>query len=116
MNLFALAGLLLAITCLIVAIIVSIYGRSSLHRIWLYCNLSICVWGIGSIFVGMSDNQATALISWKIAHLGGLSIAVFFYHMACLFSEVNRKKLIYFAYIQLIIFQILNIFTDSFIS
>ncbi len=116
MNFFSIAGLLLASTCLVVAIIVLIYGKTKLHRIWLLCNVAICIWGIGSFFVGRATTVSEALISWRFAHLGGVFIAVFFYHMTCLFCEINRRKTIIFAYIQVIFFQILNLTTNLFIS
>ncbi len=116
LNIFSLAGLLLAITCFLIAIIVLVYGRSKLHRIWLLCNIAICIWGIGCFLVGISKTEQEALFGWRLAHLGGVFIAVFFYHMACIFCEVNRKYVIIFAYIQIISFQILNLTSNLFLS
>ncbi len=116
MNFFSIAGLLLAITCFIVAVIVIIYGKTKLHKVWFLCNVAICIWGIGSFFVGIAKTEAEALFAWRFAHLGGLFIAVFFYHMIYLFCEIRRKIFLRFVYIQVIFFQIINLTTDLFLS
>jgi energy-coupling factor transporter transmembrane protein EcfT len=89
MNLFAIAGLVLGISSLLLALVVLLLGRTKLHRIWLFFNLAVSLWGFGCFSVGMTSNESTALFAWKIAHIGGLFISVFFYHMVCTFCGLN---------------------------
>ena len=98
MNLFAMAGLLLGVTCLFLSFLVLRYGNSKLHRIWVYFNLAVSIWGFGCFIVGIASNEATAKIGWKFAHVGGIFVGVFFYHVTCIFCELKRKKSIVATY------------------
>ncbi len=82
---------------------------------WGFFNLSILIWGLGLCGVSQSLNENDALFWWKAAHIGGLFIAIFFYHTVCLLTGVQRKKLLVFAYIQAAIFLIIN-FGNFFIN
>lgn len=116
MNVFALLGLLLGITCLFLSIVLAIYGKTKLHRIWTLFNLSAAIWGFGCFIVGMSIDKSTALFGWRFAHVGGLFVSVFFYHMVAAFYDLERKKTIVAVYSFGLISLSLNLFTDQFIS
>ncbi|RJQ55105.1 MAG: hypothetical protein C4526_04155 [Nitrospiraceae bacterium] len=110
MNLFALSGLLLAITCILLALIVSFYKKTKLHYMWILFNIVIAVWGLGAFLIGKASTPSSALLSWKIAHVGVIFIPVCFFHSICIFCniEAKRKKYIFYAYLQGLIFIILN--------
>jgi signal transduction histidine kinase len=116
-NLFALAGLILGTTCLMLTLLVVVYGKTSLHRVWALFNLAVAIWGFGAFFIGISDFPSTAIISWKVAHIGGIFIPVCFFHTICVFCEIHKRRMYFikFAYIQGLFFLLLN-FTDLFIS
>ena len=114
-NTFSIAGLLLCFTCFALAWVNFYFGKKHIHKIWSLFNIAVGLWGFGAFFIGISTTPEKALISWKIAHIGGIFIPVFFYHTTCVFAGLKRKKVIIFAYSQGVLFLILN-WTDLFIT
>jgi two-component system cell cycle sensor histidine kinase/response regulator CckA len=111
MNLFAFSGILLGTTCLILLLIIGLYGKTRLHRIWFLFNVAIALWGFGAFFVGKATTPSSALASWKFAHIGIIFISVFFYHTMSVFCDIEkaRRPFILFAYLQGFFFLILDI-------
>jgi len=116
MNAFAIAGLILGITSSCLALIVFLYGRTKLHRIWAFFNIAVAIWGFGCFMVGQAGNAAAALVTWKFAHIGGIFVGVLFYQMVCEFCELNRRRSIVAAYAVGIVFLFLNLATDLLIN
>jgi signal transduction histidine kinase len=116
MNLFAIAGLSCSIATIIIAVLTYFFGKAKIHRILLFFNLMVALWGGGLYIVGIANTEQTALLGWKVAHLGGLFIGVLFYHMVKVFCGIHGNKLLYFAYIQAIFFNVLNLGTKSLIN
>lgn len=116
-NPFALAGLSLGTTCLLLALFVLFSGRTKLHRIWVLFNLSVAIWGFGALLIGNATNLPDALLAWRIAHIGGIFIPVCFFHTASVFCarEKHLRKAIIFAYLQGFLFLVLDA-TNLFIS
>src|SRR3990167_10296726 len=112
MNLFAIAGLSTSIFCFILAMIALIYGRTKLHRLLMLFNFVVGIWGLGTFLVGMTTSASSALSAWKFANAGGIFISITFYHMVCVFAELQRKKTIIFAYLQGFVFLSLFFFTE----
>lgn len=112
-KLFSLSGLTLGLTSTLLFLILVAYGKTKSHKIWALFNLSVAWWGFGSLFMGLSDNAPQALFVTKIAYPGVLFVPVFFYHFSCIFSEINRKFLITFAYLQAIFFSLLSVLTNG---
>lgn len=113
MNFFAFSSILTIVIPLILSFIIIIYGRTKLHRIWVFCNIATSVWGAGSYLVARSNSADAALMGWRIAFSGALYISVFFYHFVCLLGHLERKKVLLFVYIQAIFFHILSISTQK---
>lgn len=113
MTLFSLSGLFVAITTLVLLVILLFYGKTRLHRIWTLFNLTVFAWGIGTFLVGRAATSLQASIGWKIAGTGGLLIAVFFYHTVYILSNLKKKKILFFVYLQAFIFWILMCFTKE---
>ena len=109
MTLFALSGLFIAVTALILILILVIYGRKRLHIIWAFFNLSVFTWGVGTFIAGNAKTPQLALFGWQLSLMGGVFIAPSFYHTVCTFCEINRKKLIILGYSIGIITEILFI-------
>jgi len=102
MNIFAIAGLSVGISCIILSFLTLFFGKTKLHRLLLYFNLVVANWGIGLFFVGIADSEASAITAWKMAHAGGFFLAPLFHHMISLFCGSMRKKIIYFAYVHVL--------------
>ena len=99
MNLFAIAGLSVAISCAILSFITLLFGKTRLHRLLLNFNLVVAVWGLGVFLVGIADTEAKAINAWKIAHLGGVFIGPLFYHLVSRFCGTVNRKMLFFAYL-----------------
>ena len=81
MNLFSLAGLILSSTCFILVIILLIYGKTKLHRVWTLFNVAVGAWGIGAFLIGQATTESLALFRWRFAHLGIIFIPIFIFHV-----------------------------------
>lgn len=115
-NVFSLLGIVVALNCLVLAFIIMRSASSRLHKVWLVNNVSIAIWGFGCFLAGLSFDRSQALISWKIAHVGGLMISVFFYHLVYILCGLKKRLMLALAYIQVAVVQILNIATPFFLS
>jgi len=92
MNLlFSFLGLLCGVFCLILALTALIFGKTKIHRILTFFNISVAIWGLGYFIVGRSSLESNALFGWRFSQVGGNFIAVFFYHIVSLFCGLRRK-------------------------
>src|SRR3989338_6495812 len=112
MNLFAIAGLSTSIFCFMLAMIALIYSTTKLHRLLMLFNLILVIWGLGTFLAGRATSASSALSAWKFANAGGIFISITFYHMVCVFAELQLKKTIVFAYLQGFVFLYLTSFTN----
>ncbi len=108
MNLFTIASLSCGVSSVVLSVITLFFGKIKLHRLLLFFNIVVAFWGFGLFYAGIADTESKAILGWQIAHLGGFFIAPLFYHMICVICGIQRKKLLYFAYSQAIIFNLLN--------
>jgi len=116
MNLFAIAGLSVAVSCAILSLITLYFGKTRLHRLLLNFNVVVAVWGLGVFLVGIADSEAQALNGWKIAHLGGFFIAPCFFHMVRRFCEKRSGIILHFIYLQGLFFASASIGTGFVIN
>ncbi|HWR98291.1 MAG TPA: response regulator [Candidatus Methanoperedens sp.] len=100
MNLFGLAGLSVGVSCLALFLFIWIFGKTRLHRALQLFNLAVSIWGFGLFLVGISESGAKALAAWRMAHWGGLLVAPTYYYFVCAFTGIQRRKLLFFAYLQ----------------
>ena len=112
MNILLITGFFISLTSLILMVLLKIYGRTKIHRIWFLMNLVVFVWGLGCFFIGKSTSPAESYLWWRIAVVGGLFIAPFFYHTTCIFAMVRQPVRLVASYIQASLFAILSLFTD----
>lgn len=115
LPLFSIAGASLSITCFFLVALLLVYGKSALHKTWLFFNLAVGLWGIGAFFIGITKESQTALMLWRIVHIAIAFIPIFMLHVVCKLCELRSKKLLYFAYIQGIIFSMLSLTSVLFI-
>ena len=116
MNLFAISGLSVAISCAILSLIILFFGKTRLHRLLLNFDLVVAVWGVGLFLVGIADSEAKAINAWKIATLGAVFIAPCFFHMVSHFCEKRHRIILYFIYLQGFFFASACIGTDLMIN
>lgn len=114
-TLFSIAGLTLSATCFSLTAIILIFGKNSLHRIWALVNIAVGLWGVGAFFLGRISDSNLSLFVWRIAHIPIIFIPIFMLHLTYKLCNLSSKKLLYFSYIQGIIFSILAIVSNLFI-
>jgi len=115
MNLFSSAGLSLGLICFLLVYIIFAYAKQKIHYIWACFNIVVALWGFAAFFIGRCTDPQLAIIIWRISFVAVIFIAVFFYHVSCLFCQINRPRTVAFAYMQGLFFIFLNA-TDLYIS
>lgn len=108
LNIFSFAGIVMFFTCAGLIFLSLKYGKRRVHKIWALFNLSVGLWGLGSLFIGLSSTPEVALLSWRVAHIGGIFIPIFFYHVVVAFCRISRPRLVFFAYAQGVVYLVLN--------
>ena len=116
LNLFSFAGLLLSTTCLILVLVIFIYGKTKLHRIWAMFNTAVGLWGLSAFLVGQASNAELALVRWKIAHIGIIFIPIFLFHVSYILCGMKQRRLLFLIYLQGIFFLVLNFLDHYFIK
>ncbi|MEI8349635.1 MAG: ATP-binding protein [Candidatus Omnitrophota bacterium] len=116
LNLFSIAGIVLASTCLFLVLVLLVYGKTRLHRIWACFNAVVGLWGVGAFLIGQTQNPKMALILWKFAHLGIIFIPVFVFHLSYVLCNIRKTYLLVAVYAQGIFFLLLNIINHLFVS
>lgn len=114
MNLFSLASLFLGITCFILVVLLILYGRSRLQRIWMLFNISVGLWAFGAFYISRIEVPALALNSWRVVEVSVVFIAVFFLHVTAIVCNLKIKPLLVAVYIQGVIFSLLSIYSKLF--
>ncbi len=106
--LFTISGILISVFCFLIAIILLKHGKTFLHKIWAVFNLFVALWGVGCIFIGLSQSKESAILWWKFATVFGFLIPTLFYHTTLVFRGKPRNRLLYVAYLYAIIWIVLN--------
>lgn len=96
------SGFLTGITTLLAVLFVLKFGnmKNVVHRVLILLNLSISLWGFCCMAVGLSRDPHTALIWWRVAHIGGFFSAVFLLHVILAVTGIKIRGLLPFAYMQ----------------
>ncbi|MDD5005580.1 MAG: ATP-binding protein [Candidatus Omnitrophica bacterium] len=108
LNPFAISNLLIVLTCFPLAIVIFIYGKTKLSKIYCLHVISLGVWGFGAFFASSIIVSNISYIWWLIAYSGVIIIPVFFLHVVCILSNRLKNPLLLFSYIQAIVFLVLN--------
>ncbi|HNV23426.1 MAG TPA: ATP-binding protein [Candidatus Omnitrophota bacterium] len=110
MNIFSLSGFFIALTSAVLIVILLKYGKSKLHKIWSFFNITVFIWGIGCYLAGKAATIETAKVAWTIACIGGYFIAAVCYHTICVFCDLQRKKVLFLFYFLALLFSFFTIF------
>ncbi|MFC1703563.1 ATP-binding protein [Candidatus Omnitrophota bacterium] len=118
LNPFTTSNLLIIAICFTLMLILIKFGKTKLHRIWIFFNLAVFVWGLGAFLMATADNKEIAKLYWKFAITGATFIPILFYHTASIFCEIYKRKVIILAYFQGIIYCFLffSLFSERFIG
>lgn len=116
MNLFALSGLLAAISSGTMALLMFFKARSKLHYLWgIFC-VSVMMWGIGGYKIATTLDPVKAVLWWKVAYIGVIFIPVLFTHFVHIFLNIGRRYLVWLFYFSGVFFLYANLFTNLFIK
>ncbi len=99
MNLFALSGLLIGISCTIMAGLVFFTNRAArINRRWAVFCFSVSLWGFGALLIGLTTDPHLALLWWRLTHLAVILIPVLFYRFVLAFTDSRNSKTLAFSY------------------
>ncbi len=113
-NFFSFASLALSIVSFLLIIILAIYGRARLHRVWMLFNIAVGSWATGAFYISRISSPELALCIWKIVEVGVIFIAVFFLHVTVITCNLKARTLLIIAYIQGVIFSFLSLSSSLF--
>lgn len=109
MCFFSWTGLIIFVNSLIFGIFSWLQGRQKLHRVWATFNFAVALWGFGSYKFSTASQPETSLFWLHVAHLGVVSIPVFFLHFVNTFLDLKDKLFVRIAYLIGTIFFVSNI-------
>ena len=116
--LYSYLTLVVGIASILMGILVVLYSRRLLNRIWLFLCLMIGGWNIG-YFVTMvsSISKSTAIASSRISHACGIFIVPLFLHFVLTLtnSTVKKRKILFLCYLSCIIVVFFS-FTDFIVT
>ena len=113
MNPFAFAGLLITISSLFFGLFVFAKNpKNRMNQIWAIFCLSVAVFGFGGYKIGLVPygEEETALLLWRLTHLGAALIPVFFIHFVYIWLDVKKKIIFYLSYLQGLFFFGINLY------
>jgi signal transduction histidine kinase len=117
MNVFIIAGLLIAFTNFTFGIFVYWKGQQvKANKIWALFCFSVAMWGFSTYKIGVITDESAALFWYKISHIFIILNPILFWHYVKTFLEIKRTKTLLVHYILGGFFIYVNLFTDSFIS
>lgn len=99
MSLFLFSNLLVSITSLGLILLLLIYGRQKIHRIWALCNFVVFTWGVGTLIISSTANPLLIYIGWQLALIGGYFIATTYYHTIYVLTASKNKAFLILTYL-----------------
>lgn len=98
LNPLAIYAMLTAITCFLLSLFTFLYRKTKFHRIWILFNLSIAGWAFFVFLAALSTNEYHAYFFWRISHVIGIYISIFFFHAVCIYCCLRHPALIKLSY------------------
>lgn len=100
MNPFGVIGLVIGITNIAIGLLVYAYDRKSRNnQLWSLFAVSVAIWGFGSYIISITDDSASALMWWKLTHVGVILIPFSFLVFAYSFLEIKNRFVSWFSVI-----------------
>jgi len=99
LNAFSLSGIITALSCSIQAIVLLVNAKEKKHVLFALLNTGIAIWGFFLFLIGKTSDPHLSLFYWKLAHIGGALISVFFIHFVYVYRNKKNPLLIFLSYI-----------------
>lgn len=116
LTLFAVSGVCIFSSALIMALVLLVRGRSWEQFLWgIFC-LLVVFWGIGAYGVGTSTSATDSLFWWRVGYLGVIFIPALFTHFVYVFLHRPQRVLICTLYGIALFHFLANVFTEVFIG
>ncbi|MBI3011400.1 MAG: GAF domain-containing protein [Candidatus Omnitrophica bacterium] len=91
MNPLALSGLLISLTSFSLATVIWFRAPRSRRNALMVCfNVCCGVWGLGTLLVALSQTPRETLWSWRLIHVGGISLGMGLYYQSLALLEVLK--------------------------
>jgi len=117
MNLFAISGILIAVSCFLLSLLVfKSNPKKRINQISALSGLCVAIWGVGIYVIAQTIDKNSAFLYWRLAHIGVIFIPVFFVHFVYKLLGINNKKVLRIIYALGLLFLIANITSSWFIS
>ena len=113
MNLFALSGLLIGISSLVFGAYVYLKNRrSKANKLFAIFTFAVAVWGFGGLKIGLIPygEAESALLWWRLTHIGVIFIPIFFLHFIYTWLGIKRRLILLFGYFQGFFFLGVNLY------
>ena len=95
MNTYAWSGVLITATSLAVGWLVYSTNRANpVHQRWLLFCVSVVIYGLGVIDIGLARTPEEALLGWRLGYVGVIFIPWLFYRFVVTFLAVPRRWLL----------------------
>lgn len=99
LSAFSFSGILIAVTCAIMATAMFVFGRNRTNFIWgIFC-LTVFVWGFGVYGIGRALNASQALWYWRLAYVGVILIPPLFAHFVRVFLDRRADLIVIYSYV-----------------
>ncbi len=99
MNIFALSGILTAVSCFLLSLLVlKSNPKKRINQVSALSSLCVVIWGVGIYVIAQTIDKNSAFLYWRLAHIGVIFIPVFFVHFIYKLLEINRKKVLLVIY------------------
>lgn len=87
------AGLFIALSTFVISLLTFALARERTQVLWAAFCLAVCIWS-GSFFaLGQIADSDTALLWWRISHLGVIFIPVLFFHFSLSYVGIRESWL-----------------------
>lgn len=114
LNPFAISGLLITITYLPLFLFILIKGKTRLTKVYSFHIFSVLWWGVFSFIIPSFQEIQSAEFVWRASNVGVYFISTFFLHAVFILTNSQNKFLIWYSYLQSIIFILLVLCGFSF--
>ncbi len=115
MDFYIISALINAVTSLILGLLVLSQGKTKkINIVFFFFTLAVAFWSVAYFFWQISLNASQALFWSQILMIGAILIPVFYFHFILVFLNIQKRRLVYLAYILAAIFLFLD-FTTYFI-
>lgn len=115
-NFAAVAGLVIAMSSLLMAAVMLLLTDSQLNRIWAAFCTAVFIWGFSFFFVASAKTAEIAELWWRISHIGVILIPVLFIHFVYIFLKSEDRPWLREIYLAGFVFIVLDIFSNLLIN